>query len=151
MQNSGPDSESYQGRRYRRVTFAVLPRHRASTKIEAMTRPTTMMLPAALWALLALPMLCTTEVLAHHCDCESETACDHDDGCADDACHTMVVPARPNLQRGGQATHSDSPMSLVSCIARFSARPHPALARDASPPLPILSMPFAESDVPLLL
>lgn len=151
MQNGRPGSESHRGRRYQRVTFAVLPRRRASTKIEAMSRLTTMMLPATLWALLALPMLCTTDVLAHHCDCESETACDHDDGCADDACHTMVVPGRPNLQRGGQAAHSDSPMTSGSCIARFPTRPGPAPACGASHPLPILSLPFAESDVPLLL
>ncbi len=151
MRNSGFGSESHQGGRYQRVTLAVLPGHRASTKIGTMIRPTTMMLPAALWALLALPMLCTTEVLAHHCDCESETACDHDDSCADDACHTMVVPGRPNLQRGGQAAHSDSPMTSGSCLARFPTRPGPAPACGASHPLPILSLPFAESDVPLLL
>ncbi len=151
MQNSGFGSESHQGGRYQRVTLAVLPGHRASTKMGTMIRPTTMMLPAALWALLALPILCTTEVLAHHCDCESETACGQDDSCADDTCHTMVVRGRQHLHRDGQVSHPDLPKTTDPCLAGFSTRPRPTLARDASPPLPLISLPFAESDVPLLL
>src|SRR3972149_3075250 len=50
----------------------------------------TITLLSAFWAF-SIPMLCTSGVLVHPCDCESPTGCGHETKCADDPCNVTVI------------------------------------------------------------
>jgi hypothetical protein len=43
----------------------------------------------SIWALVALPALCTGGFVAHACDCASEALCEHEVGCEDDPCSNL--------------------------------------------------------------
>ncbi len=107
---------------------------------------------AALWVVLT-PILCMSGVLDHHCDCDAERACQHEEECAADPCRAFVA-ARSSSRSTQLLAHDSFP------VPAFAAGPN------ALPPVRATThlhrcadertadacrLPFPRSDMPLLL
>jgi len=109
-------------------------------------RSITLLLVAGAWAL--APVLCANGVLAHHCPCGDETACEHESDCVTDPCAELAI-----RQPTGDAS------SVFPAGIAAAARPAlPALrpAPPARPDLPASApggshLPCPPSDLPLLI
>lgn len=105
----------------------------------------------ALWALLAMPALCTAEFLAHHpCGCEAGSECADGDDCTDDSCHDTVFSVRQVRERGGATVDVTLPDGGIPAVAmRAPLLLAPDVCSTADSP-PRANSPFAESRMPLL-
>lgn len=109
----------------------------------------TITLLSAFWAF-SVPLLCTSGLLIHPCDCDSPSGCDHETECSDDPCNATAI-----VQNGSSVRtldHSelvaapldDAPLVAVEAmLCSFSFRLVEPSGQD--------NRPYAESDLPLLI
>ncbi len=107
---------------------------------------------AALWVFLA-PILCMSGVLDHHCECDAEMACQHEEECAADPCRAFVA-----ARSSSRSTQLPAYGSFL--VPAFAAGPYALLPVRATMPLrhyadeqasDACRLPFPRSDMPLLL
>lgn len=107
---------------------------------------------AALWIFLA-PLLCVGGVLDHHCDCDDEIACGHEDECAADPCRAFIAARLGS--RSTQLLAQDSfPAPALAAARQATPVIHVKmpLRRWAYDPLSdVCRLPYPQSDMPLLL
>ncbi len=109
----------------------------------------TVILVAALWALVVAPALCTGGVLHHECDCGTAIGCEHEDDCANDPCATATVRGERRPSDLGIESYpalSWSP-AVLACL---EAGDRGFGVRGLDVPLSI-NLPYAASDRPLLM
>lgn len=101
------------------------------------------------WALLLAPSLCAAGLLEHACGCESEQQCQHEDSCSSDPCATVTRPQDQQEELALDVQWVPTTLPTWSVEPDVTAR----LARTLRPPVSPghLALPFAQSDVPLLI
>ena len=100
-----------------------------------------------LWAVVGAPTLCAAGVLAHDCECETATVCDHESECERDPCSEQMFRHDEGDQDFDSSSVANLPAStpaLGSSEQRAWPRPPPI---DRGPPLGLLYT----SDLPLLI
>jgi len=107
---------------------------------------------ATLWLFLT-PILCMSGVLDHHCDCDAEMACQHEEECAADPCRALVAvrssSRSPLLPASGSLAVPElavSPCALLPVRATIPRRHY----TDGQSAL-ACRLPCHRSDMPLLL
>lgn len=104
---------------------------------------------SAFWAF-SIPMLCTSGVLVHPCDCESPTGCGHETECSDDPCNvTVIVQNGTSVRAFDDSELCATPLDHAALIA-FEAIRCSITLRTVEPPWRG-NRPYADSDVPLLI
>jgi len=76
---------------------------------------------SACWAF-SVPLLCTSGMLVHPCDCESSSGCDHETECSDDPCNATAIVQNGTSMRAFNLTE------LVAAPINFA----PLIAMDAA-------------------
>mgnify|MGYP001594619423 FL=1 len=109
----------------------------------------TLTLLSACWAF-SIPLLCTSGMLVHPCDCESPTGCGHETECSDDPCNVTVIVQNGssirafNLSELVAAPLDDAPLVAVEAMpCSFTLRLVEPPGQD--------NRPYADSDLPLLI
>ena len=104
---------------------------------------------SACWAF-SVPLLCTSGMLVHPCDCESPTGCGHETECSDDPCNVTVIVQNGSSVRGFDhsefvsAPLDDAPLVAVEAMGcSFTLRLVESPGDD--------NHPYADSDLPLLI
>lgn len=104
----------------------------------------------SIWALTALPVLCTGGFIVHSCDCAQEGVFEHEVGCEDDPCSNLSVASRQRgdgsdvlplpviegFRRPTSAGLLDTPAHPGVLLYRYGERPY---------------LPFVPFDIPLLI
>lgn len=109
----------------------------------------TLTLFSACWAF-SVPMLCTSGLLVHPCDCDSPSGCDHETECSDDPCNATAIvqnsasPRTIDFSELVAAPLDDAPLLAVEAMLCSFA------LRWVEPPGKS-HRPYADSDVPLLI
>lgn len=109
----------------------------------------TILLILACWAF-SVPLLCTSGILVHPCDCDSPSGCDHETECSDDPCNaTAVVQNGLSLRTFG---FSELIASRLGDAPSFFIEKMCCKAPRQSPESPgVDNRPYAEGDLPLLI
>ena len=106
---------------------------------------------ATLWLFLT-PILCMSGVLEHHCDCDAEMACQHEEECAADPCRALVA-----VRSSSKSTLLPASGSIA--VPELAVSPYALLPVRAMMPLRhhvdeqtahACRLPFPRSDMPLL-
>ena len=109
----------------------------------------TITLLSAFWAF-SIPMLCTSGVFVHPCDCESPTGCGHETKCADDPCNVTVIVQNGSSVRAYVLSELVAvPLDHAALVAVDAIRCGFTLCT-VEPPWRD-NRPYADSDVPLLI
>lgn len=104
---------------------------------------------SACWAF-TVPLLCTSGVLVHPCDCESASGCGHETECSDDPCNVTFIVQNCSTVRGFDLSElvaaplDDAP--LIAVEATFCS----FTLHFAEPPGQD-HRPYADSILPLLI
>lgn len=91
---------------------------RRTTLLDSMGRVHAAKLFVLLWALLAMPALCTAGLLSHQCDCGNAAGCRHESDCGSDPCHIVAL-----RHDDGAAKGTDLVPALVSLVMLTPASP----------------------------
>ena len=104
---------------------------------------------SACWAF-SVPLLCTSGVFVHPCDCESPTGCGHETECSDAPCNVTVIVQIDSSVRAfylselAAAPLDHAPLVAVEAmLCSFTLRLVVAPGQD--------NRPYADSDLPLLI
>ena len=116
---------------------------------------------AVVWAVLALPSLCTAGVITHACeyaesashehesDYDHESGCRHEEGCPEDPCNSVFTRA----ERKGD--NVDAPVQgCFACLAFVDdevQRYSKATWAENAVFIQLPNLPFLPSDIPLLI
>jgi len=113
-----------------------------------MTRRLMTDLFVALWALLALPALCTAGVIGHSCDCDHSTECAHEAECPSDPCSQLKV-GRPQGSREPATVAAFHSVAWAGSILDVQGN-SPLEIRDRSyEPVGRKNLPYPPCDLPL--
>jgi len=109
----------------------------------------TVTLLSACWAF-SIPLLCTSGLLVHPCDCESPTGCGHETECSDAPCNVTVIVQNGSSLRAFDfselvaAPLDDTPLvAIEAMLCSFTLRLVEPTGQD--------NRPYADSDLPLLI
>jgi hypothetical protein len=91
---------------------------RRTRLLDSMGRVHAAKLFVLLWALLAMPALCTAGLLSHQCDCGNATGCTHESDCGSDPCRIVAL-----RHDDGSAKGTDLVPALVSLVLLTPASP----------------------------
>ena len=109
----------------------------------------TITLFSACWVY-SVPLLCTSGLIVHPCDCESPNGCDHETECSDDPCNaTAIVPNGSTLRAFDFCELVAAPLDHAPLIA-VDAMLCSFSLRQSKPPGQY-HRPFADGDLPLLI
>lgn len=102
-------------------------------------------LVVAVWALVALPVVCETGLMEHLCHCVLGSVCEHESHCESDPCNTVTTRIE-----SASATLFPvvSPVAYLVPKAPTESDPQFVMACQASPPL-LADLLFCPSDRPL--
>ena len=104
----------------------------------------------AVWALVLLPTLCAGGLIAHACDCARDAVCQHETGCDVDPCSELSAATVKRSDRSEVALmHSVVEFRLPT--SAYEGGPLGHALHASHPTGERLHLPFAPSDVPLLI
>ena len=109
----------------------------------------TIILLSACWAF-SVPLLCTSGLLVHPCDCDSPNGCDHETECSDDPCNATSIVQNGSSPRAFDfselvaAPLDDAPLvAIEAMLYRYTLR--------LVDPTGLCHRPYADGDLPLLI